>query len=72
LQIWRSRVADGKGGNQPGRLDIGQRRLLVDCAEGTVLELLEVQIEGRKRVSAEAFLHGQRIGENEILGAKPN
>ena len=38
------------------------------CGDGA-LELIEVQIEGRKRVSAEAFLNGHRVEENEILGA---
>jgi len=44
-------------------------RLIVDCGAGSALELIEVQIEGRKRVSAEAFLNGHRVEENEILGA---
>jgi len=47
-----------------------KRRLFLDCGERTVLELLEVQVEGRKRVSAEAFLNGQRLEENETLGAQ--
>ena len=33
-----------------------------------MLELLEVQLEGRKRMSAEAFANGQRITNNDILG----
>jgi methionyl-tRNA formyltransferase len=72
FQIWRSRVADVTSRSAPGRLYADKRRLHVDCIEGTVLELLEVQIEGRKRVPAEAFLNGHHIGENETLGAEPN
>jgi hypothetical protein len=34
--------------------------------------LLEVQLEGRKRMSGEAFANGQRLRENEILGEQPN
>jgi len=71
FHIWKSRVAEGAG-TIPGRLHADKKRLLADCAGGTVLELLEVQMEGRKRVPAEAFLNGQRMDENEILGAKPN
>ncbi len=71
FHIWKSRVGEGPRAS-PGRLRAEKKRLLADCADATVLELLEVQIEGRKRVSAEAFLNGQRIEENEILGAKPN
>jgi methionyl-tRNA formyltransferase len=41
--------------------------LLVACGTG-LLELREVQIEGRKRLSAADFANGQRLSENEILG----
>lgn len=39
----------------------------VACGGGTVLELLEVQQEGRKKVSAESFRNGQHLSDNEIL-----
>jgi methionyl-tRNA formyltransferase len=39
----------------------------VICGAGA-LELLEVQSEGRKRVSAADFANGQRLTENEVLG----
>ena len=42
--------------------------LSIACGEGA-LELLEVQLEGRKRLSAADFTNGQRLTENEILGA---
>jgi methionyl-tRNA formyltransferase len=32
------------------------------------LELLEVQLEGRKRISAADFANGQRLTDNDILG----
>jgi len=38
------------------------------CGAGTALELLEVQLEGRKRVGAEDFLNGQRPRLDETLG----
>jgi len=46
---------------------ITSRPLLIACGEGA-LELLEVQLEGRKRMSAADFANGQRLFENEILG----
>ncbi len=52
----------------PGLLVVEKKRLLVRCGEGTALQALEVQIEGRKRMPAEAFLNGQRLNENEMLG----
>jgi methionyl-tRNA formyltransferase len=40
----------------------------VACGQGSSLELLEVQLEGRKRIPAAAFLSGQHLLENEGLG----
>jgi methionyl-tRNA formyltransferase len=65
FHIWKARVADEPGEGAPGRLMPLKRRLLVSSGEGSALELLEVQIEGRKRMPAEAFLNGHRLDENE-------
>ena len=65
FHIWKARVADEPGEGGPGRLMPLKRRLLVSSGEGSALELLEVQIEGRKRMPAEAFLNGHRLDENE-------
>jgi methionyl-tRNA formyltransferase len=37
--------------------------------DGASLELLEVQLEGRKRMPAEVFANGHRLTQNELLGA---
>lgn len=42
----------------PGTVFTDDQRMLVVCAQGTWLELIEVQLEGKKRVSAADFLHG--------------
>jgi methionyl-tRNA formyltransferase len=68
FHIWRARVASEAIAGPPGRLVPEKKRLFVVCGEGTALELLEVQTEGRKRMPIEAFLNGQRLNENEILG----
>ena len=52
----------------PGTLMPARRRLLVACGQGTSLEVIELQLEGRKRVASEAFVNGQRLVENERLG----
>ncbi|HYL77577.1 MAG TPA: methionyl-tRNA formyltransferase [Bryobacteraceae bacterium] len=69
FHIWKARVAEEGGVGEPGWLMPEKKRLLVTSGEGTALELLEVQVEGRKRVSAEAFLNGQRLDTDEVLGA---
>jgi methionyl-tRNA formyltransferase len=64
LHIWKSRVAAGANG-AAGRLLPNPPRAV--CGE-QALELIEVQLEGRKRISAEAFANGQRICDGDILG----
>src|SRR5208282_2101696 len=66
FHIWRSRVSTDTMPGPPGQLVSEKKRLLVCCGEGTSLEPLEVQIEGRKRMPIEAFLNGQRLNENEM------
>ncbi len=70
LHIWKARVTDQPAAGPPGYITSQNKRLLVACGEGTRLEALEVQIEGRKRMSAEAFLNGQRLYADEILGER--
>lgn len=70
FHIWRSRVANEALPGPPGRMAARNKRLLVACGEGAGLELLEVQLEGRRRISAEAFLNGQHLKDDETLGGK--
>lgn len=67
LKIISARVS-GEVGLEPGCLAVREKKLLVGCGAGTILELLEVQPEGRKRVSGESFANGARLLENEVLG----
>ncbi|MGP8247689.1 MAG: methionyl-tRNA formyltransferase [Bryobacteraceae bacterium] len=71
LQIWRSRpVVPGVHiGAEPGAL-ASVRPLVVRTGDGG-LELLEVQLEGRKRMPAADFANGHRPAENERLGEIP-
>jgi methionyl-tRNA formyltransferase len=67
LHIWKSRVAEAAAVAAPGTV-LRARPLLIATGDGA-LELLEVQLEGRKRIAAADFANGQRIIENEVLGA---
>ncbi len=69
LHVWKTRPGDAAygAGKVTGRV-LNLKPLVVACGEG-VLELLEVQLEGRKRISAADFANGQRLTDNEILGA---
>ena len=72
LHILSARVASDLTTALPGTLLPGKNRLSVACGSGTVVEILELQLEGRKRVTAAAFLNGQRLHDNERLGDSPN
>lgn len=53
---------------EPGRIVVQEHRLFVACAENTWLELIEVQLEGKKRMQAAEFLRGNPIGADARLG----
>ncbi len=72
LHIWRSKPANDIDSGVPGTVCVAGRRLLVACGQATSLEIEELQLEGRKRMSAEAFLNGYRPAANDILGEKTN
>lgn len=67
LHVWKSRFAGAATGH-PGQLIRAGKSLHVICGDGSKLELLEVQLEGKKRISGEAFANGQRLQENESFG----
>jgi len=66
LHVWRARAASVMRSAAPGSI-LGLKPVVVACGRGG-LELLEVQLEGRKRMPAADFANGQRLTENEILG----
>ena len=67
LQIWKSQVKDAAAGS-PGCVRRSGKSLQAVCGDGIAIELLEVQLEGKKRISGEAFANGQRLQENESFG----
>ncbi len=68
LHIWRSRVWSGAPLRPtPMGTLANLKPPVVSCGAGW-LELVEVQLEGRKRIAASDFANGQRLTENESLG----
>ncbi len=51
-----------------GMLRSKERGLLAGCGGQTVLELLEVQLAGKKPMRADAFLNGYKLSSDEKLG----
>ncbi len=55
-------------GVAPGALGVRDGRPVVGCGDGTALELLEVQPEGRSRQSGAEFVRGRRPDDGDRLG----
>ena len=53
---------------QPGLIHIKDHRLFVACAAHTWLEITELQLEGKKRLSAAEFLRGNPLAADARLG----
>jgi methionyl-tRNA formyltransferase len=67
LHIWKARA--GGPPLEPGRLALERRRVFAGTGGKESLELIEVQLEGKGRMAAQAFANGQRLLDNETLGA---
>lgn len=55
-------------GHAEGQLLVRGSQLFVSCGQGTTLELLQIQPEGKKRMPAKDFVHGYRLLPQELLG----
>lgn len=80
LKIWNSETVGGEAASDetlsglfgdtpkaPGTvISVDKEKIYVQCGEG-VLALREVQMEGKKRMSAQAFLLGTHIKSGEIF-----
>lgn len=69
LQIHSARPLEGTSQEEPGALQAIDNKLCVVCGGESTLELLELQIEGKKRMSARDFLNGYQPGAGERLGS---
>ncbi len=68
LIVHRMSVVDETAAGEPGELRTRDEDLLVICGEGSVLALTEVQLEGKRRMSAADFLRGSPVASGERLG----
>ena len=66
FKIYRSKISSVRS-SYPGKI-ISTSPLIVGCGNNTSLELIEVQIEGKKRMNASDFARGFRLSDKVILG----
>jgi methionyl-tRNA formyltransferase len=71
LHLWRSRLVPAQLVHEntrnlpPGAL-LQKHGVFAVGGDGAVIELLEVQLEGRKKMPADVFANGQRIGSESL------
>ena len=68
LQVHRALPAEPSGKFAPGEIAVEGTRLLVGCGRGTALEVLELQMEGKRRMSSTDFINGYHPTRGEKLG----
>ena len=68
IQVHRAHPAEQPPRLAPGELTVETTRLLAGCGNGTVLELVELQPEGKRRMSARDFTNGYQPKRGEKLG----
>lgn len=66
LHIWSARLVSRQFALAPGAL-VHEGAVFAGGGDGAALELLEVQLEGRKRMPAEVFANGHRITQHDVL-----
>lgn len=68
LKIWEAEViADALEGQNGQVVKVSKDSFFVKCAEG-MLEIMSLQLEGKKRMNAGEFMRGYDIHEGMILG----
>ncbi len=67
LQVWQAALFDRA--LPSAELKVDGNQLLVGCGEGTAIEILDLQLEGKKRTSGADFIRGYRPLLGERLGS---
>ena len=67
LHLWRSHLTAARSNLAPGAL-VQDDGVFAVAGDGACLELIELQLEGRKRMPAGVFANGHRLTNIEQLG----
>ncbi len=67
LVVHGMKLEGGIAGMEAGEIRVEQGRLLVGCGGGTLMEIVELQLEGKKRMAAGEFLRGHAL-KGTLLG----
>jgi methionyl-tRNA formyltransferase len=68
LQVHKARPSEVSVRLDPSEIAIAGMRLVAGCGQGTALELVEIQMEGKRRMLAQEFINGYRPKTGGHLG----
>lgn len=66
LKVFRAHISMNASEGEPGTV-VDAEKFSVVCGDGMCIEFAEVQPEGGKRMSAEAFLRGKKLAVGTVL-----
>jgi methionyl-tRNA formyltransferase len=68
MQVHRAEPVQSADGLPQGSTALQDARLVVGCGQDTALNLIEVQLDGKRRMSAQEFINGYRPKPGDRLG----
>jgi methionyl-tRNA formyltransferase len=68
LQVHKAKAVEHSARLGVGELAVGEGRLVAGCGQNTHLELLEIQLEGKRRMHAREFINGYKPQNGDRLG----
>ena len=69
LKVYRSKIIDTAYHEEHGKILDVNSRLVIGTGSGAI-EILEIQQEGKKKLSAEEFLRGYKVRAGDIFQSK--
>lgn len=68
LKVYKTKVSNIIKNEPAGTVIVNEKQLIVACGEFSSIELCELQLEGKSRMTAEQLLNGNSIEKGSILG----
>jgi methionyl-tRNA formyltransferase len=68
MQVHRAQAMNPAGKLSPGMLAMEGPRLIAGCGQSTALDLLEIQLDGKRRMTAQEFINGYQPKPGDLLG----
>lgn len=67
VKIFETRIEDGNSALTPGEVSIVDGRLAVGSGDGKAIEILSLQVPGKRRMSTSDFLRGSRLNNPKFV-----